>query len=405
MLRRFGWMGDADEVLQRAGISRAQLRALEGDDEIYAALETRRDAACNTPWRFEHPQAKEAEFFTAAFAPLLPSLLRDAWSAIPYGYSVMEAVYRPADDPTSPTPGYIGLAAVVGVPFEWCRIEPDGALYWSDSLAPLDPRKFFGAVKDGNLRRPMGESLLSRLYWPWFFRSHGWKFWMKFLERCSVPFLYGKTNSDRGEALAALSSAVQDAVIVAGVDDEIGAIDMGSGKVDFNQFETAVVRRFQRLILGQTLTSGTDGGSGNRALGEVHNEVRAEKKQADTRLLVALVQRMADMLAALNGIAPPVFIMEDGSGLEMARAQRDKTLTDAGMLTFTAEYLAEKYGLAPGDFTVPSAQLAGPAGEGAGAARPTPTAPSDPDPAIDAAPAPKLAYVFSPLALTTSSSR
>lgn len=382
MLTRFGWVGDADEVLQRAGISRAQLRALEGDDEIYAALETRRDAACNTPWRFEHPVAREAQFFDAAFRPLMPELLRHAWCAVPYGYSVLEAVYRPAEDPASPTPGYIGLAQVVGVPFDWCRILPGGDLQWSESQQPLDTRKFFAAVKDASLRRPMGESLLSRLYWPWFFRGHGWKFWMKFLERCSVPFLYGKTSSDRDAALAALGAAVQDAVIVAGPDDEIGAVDMGAQRVDFNQFETAVVRRYQRLILGQTLTSGTDGGSGNRALGQVHNEVRDEKKQADVRLLVQLVQGMADMLAALNGIEPPKFIMEDGSGLEMERAQRDQILVQAGMLQFTPEYLREKYGLEPGDFTVSEAApagtagTAGTAGEGAGGSRPAPQDPT-----------------------------
>jgi phage gp29-like protein len=358
MLTRFGWLGDADEVLQRAGVTRAGLRALEGDDEIYAALETRRDAACNTPWRFEHPQAREAEFFTAAFAPVLPDLLRHAWGAVPYGFSVLEAVYRPAGDPASPTPGYIGLAQVVGVPFDWCRILPTGELEWAESQQPLDPRKFFACVRESSLRRPMGEALLSRLYWPWFFRTNGWKFWMKFMERAAVPFLLGKTSGDKTDALNALSAAVQDAVMVSGIEDDVRAIDMGAGKVDFNQFETAVVRRFQRLILGQTLTSGTDGGSGNRALGEVHNEVRGEKKQADARLLVALVQRMADMLAALNGIAPPVFVMEDGSGLEMARAQRDKTLTDAGIVRFTEEYVRETYGLAPEHFTVPEASPA-----------------------------------------------
>jgi hypothetical protein len=352
LLGRFGWLGDADEVLRRAGITRAQLRALEGDDEIYAALETRRDAACNTPWRFEHANPRDAGFFDAAFRPLMPELLRHAWGAVPYGYSVLEAVYRPAGEPGSPTPGYIGLAQVIGVPFEWVQIQPDGQLYWADSLQPLDERKFLAAVKDGSLRKPTGESILSRLYWPWFFRTHGWKFWMKYLERCAVPFLYGKTDADKEAALAALGAAVQDAVIVTGTGDEIGALNMGDGKVDFGGFEVSVVRRYQRAILGQTLTSGTDGGSGNRALGQVHNEVRLEKKEADCRLLAATVQRLADRLAALNGIAPPKFIMEDGSGLEMERAQRDKILVESGMLRFTPEYLGEKYGLEEGDFVV-----------------------------------------------------
>jgi phage gp29-like protein len=359
LMTRFGWIGDSDEVLIRAGISRGKLRALMDDDEIYAAMETRRDAACNVPWRFECKSEEAATFYTDAFKPVMHDLMRNSWSAIPYGYAVTEVVYRPMDDPTSPTPGKIGLAKIINPPFEWFFIQPDGTIKWCFA-DEMDQRKFFATVREPSLRKPMGESLLSRLYWPWFFRTHGWKFWMKFLERCAIPFVVGRTNTDKQEALNALTAAVQDAVVVMGTEDNLEALNMGAAKVDFNQFEEAVVRRYQRLILGQTLTSGTDGGSGNRALGQVHNEVRLEKKEADCRLISATVQRIADMLAAMNGLEPAKFCMEDGTGLEMDRATRDKTLVDAGILKFTPEYIADKYGLDATDFTVPDAAPAKP---------------------------------------------
>jgi phage gp29-like protein len=180
--------------------------------------------------------------------------------------------------------------------------------------------------------------------------------WAKHMERVAIPFLYGKTDSDRNVAMAALSNAVQDAVLVSGTRDEITALDMGkSGNTLFPDFETAVTRRIKMAILGQTLTSGTDGGSGNRALGNVHNEVRMEKKRADTRMIISTVQRIADTLAALNGMQPATFIMEDGSGLELERATRDKLLIDAGMVRFTPDYIKDKYALLETDFTVPEA--------------------------------------------------
>jgi phage gp29-like protein len=352
LMNRFSWVGDADEVLIRAGITRAKLRALMDDDEIYAAMETRRDAALNVPWRFECKNEADAKFYSDAFRPVMQDILRNAWQAVPFGYSVCEVVYRPMDDPTSTTPGRIGLDKIIAPPFEWFLLQPDGSMKWV-FVDPIDTRKFFPTVREPSLRKPMGESLLSRLYWPWFFRTHGWKFWLKFMERCAIPFVVGKTSTDKQEALTALTAAVQDAVVVMGTDDELTALDMGAAKVDFNQFEEAVVRRYQRLILGQTLTTGTDGGSGNRALGNVHNEVRLEKKEADCRLVASTVQKIADMLAAMNGIEPGRFVMEDGTGLEMDRATRDKTLVDAGILKFTPEYIADKYGLDASDFTVP----------------------------------------------------
>ena len=357
MLSRFGWLGDSEDVLQRAGISRAQLRALEGDDEISAALETRRDAACNTPHRFEHET--DAEFFNAAFAPLLERLLESSWSAVPYGVSLTEIVFCDKRDPINTTPGRIGLAAAVDVPFELCLIKPDGWIGWRESLEEMDRRKFFPLVRNQSMRRPMGESLLARLYWPWFFRSNGWKFWVKYLERSAIPLLYGQTDSDRDAAMAALRTAAQDAVIVAGSDDKLSAINAsGSGSASFERFEEAVVRRYHRTILGQTLTSGTDGGSGNRALGDVHEGIRAEKKRSDCRMLSGHIQRIANQLAALNGMTPPRFVMEDGSGLEADRAARDKTLTDAGMVKFTPDYIKDKYGLLETDFTIPEAPTA-----------------------------------------------
>ena len=85
-----------------------------------------------------------------------------------------------------------------------------------------------------------------------------------------------------------------------------------------NSAETASIRRIQKVILGQTLTSGTDGGSGNRALGGVHNDVRIDKRNSDIQLVTPTVQAMVDALLVWNGYAPGdvVFSMSDGKGLE-----------------------------------------------------------------------------------------
>lgn len=351
-LQRFGWLGDYDETLAKIGITRDKLRALEADDEISAALETRRFAAINIPWRFEHPSARIRKFYTEAFAPVLPVLLNTAWQAIPYGYSVVELVYREEA-------GRIVPDSVLDLPFEWFQIKPDGLTYWRQANEPADPRKFFATVNAGSLRKPHGDALLAKAYWPWFFRTHGWKFWAKFLEQAAIPLLVGKTQHDKLALLDMLRSLSQGPVAAIADVESIESVDTpGNASNKFTEFEMATCRRIQRLILGQTLTSGTDGGAGNRALGEVHNKVREEKRSADTALLRQSVQRVVDVVAVLNGLDTPTFIMEDGSGLELERAKRDQLLVRAGMLRFTATYLQEKYGLEPDDFEMLAPEVA-----------------------------------------------
>lgn len=345
LLSQLSWLGDPDEVLVKAGLQRQALRALEGDDEITAALETRRDAVINTPWRLEPDKDAASVFIEAEIRPHMEALLRALWGAVPYGYSVVEVVYAPRG-------AQVGIDRIYDLPFESFVPGVDTVAYAMTGEV-ADSRKFFACVRHPSLRNTRGEALLSRAYWPWFFRVHGWQFWMKYLERCGVPFIVGKTDGDKQKALEALQQAVQDSIIVGGTTDTVEALDFGRDPKIFTEFETAVTRRIQKLILGQTLTSGTDGGAGNRALGEVHDLVRQERKRADVLLLTGTVQRIIDQLAVLNRWTPPKFIMEDDVGLGIDRAQRDATLVNAGILKLTEDYLLERYDFVEGDFEIP----------------------------------------------------
>ncbi|MDW8337098.1 MAG: DUF935 family protein, partial [Tepidimonas sp.] len=202
----------------------------------------------------------------------------------------------------------------------------------------------------------------------WFFRTHGWRMWAKFLEQAAIPLMLGKTDADKQPLLELLRTLSQGPVAVVNTTDDIAALEQpGNSPNKFAEFETAICRRIQRLILGQTLTSGTDGGSGNRALGEVHDKVRDEKRRADVRLVTGALQKAADWLADLNGLPRGRVVLEDPRGLERERAERDEILVKAGMLRFTRTYLEEKYGLEPDDFEeLPPAEAAAIADVGAG---------------------------------------
>ncbi|PPB79773.1 phage gp29-like protein [Albidovulum inexpectatum] len=353
ILSRFTWIGDADELLLRLGISRSALRQVADDDEVASALETRRHAVVGTPWRIEGQRARARDFVWSELEPHAVDIMEAIWEAVPYGYSVFEVVFADRGG------GRIGIERIVRLPFDWYVVRPDGTLLRRDTMQPEDvPEKFFLTVHNGSIRKPMGDALLAKAWWPWFFRTHGWKMWSRFLENTAVPLLVGRSATDREAVIEQLKAITSGPAVIVGPDEDVQQQGQSPSR-NFEAFEEACARRIQRLILGQTLTSGTDGGSGNRALGEVHERVREEKRRADIRMVVRTMQTVVDRLSWLNGFGRGLsFVMEDAKSLEADRASRDEVLWRQGV-RFTPRYYEEKYGLEPDDFAIDQPQDGG----------------------------------------------
>ena len=363
LIQELAELPDPDTVLEKLGRSRADLRAMEGDDEISQCIETRRDALIATPWHLEPGDGEITDWVWRQLERNIEPLLSTAWSAVPYGYSIARAVYE-EPEPGSPSGAYIGgLAGVEQLEFELFSVWSDNQWYrrltvdsTPELLAAWETEYlYFPTVRRGSKRNPYGEALLSRSYWPWFFRHNGWRFWMQALERFGTPLLLGRTHGDTGEMARALAQAVQDAVIAVGINDDVQAISSANIGDAFDKAEIRMVQRIQKLFLGQTLTSGVDGG-GSYAAAKVHNSVREDKRNADIRLVVPTVQRVINALTALRfgpEAEAPVFVMEDNTGLQKDRAERDGILVNAGALELTEDYFLRVYDFEKGDFKIP----------------------------------------------------
>lgn len=354
-------IADPDEVLRKAGLTRAALRMLEGDDEIATALETRLAGVLVAPWRLDPYDATIAPFIEAELTPLMEHALTGAWSAVPYGYSVLEAVYVQRSD------GRIGLAELEEKPFEWFTPTQDKRLIYRSPQAPqaVDTAfKFFLTRRRATYRNPYGEALLSRAYWPWFLRSAGWRAWARFLERSAGPLLLGKTVGDASAMATALAEAALSGAVAVGSTDEVEAIAPPNVGAAFDLFQSAVDRRIQKLVLGQTLTTDVSKTGGSYAAAKVHEGVRADRTAADLRMLRTTMQAVVNALCALNfpAATPPTIILGQEKGLGTERADRDKALVDAGIVQLTEKYLLDRYDFDRGDFVVPTAAPARPPG-------------------------------------------
>ncbi len=104
----------------------------------------------------------------------------------------------------------------------------------------------------------------------------------------------------------------------------------------FEQFENAILKRIQKVILRQTLTSDV-GSNGSYAAAKVHAGILDDRKLADIRLVTKTVQTLVNALHILNGFTGelPISVLEDNTGLEIDRADSDAKLVQAGVLKLT----------------------------------------------------------------------
>lgn len=82
-------------------------------------------------------------------------------------------------------------------PMQWFEPKNDGRLIYRQDGGGTDREvdqflKFFLTRRKATFEQPYGKALLATLYWLFFFKQNGFKFWAKFLERFGTPILLGK---------------------------------------------------------------------------------------------------------------------------------------------------------------------------------------------------------------------
>jgi phage gp29-like protein len=359
-------VSERDPVLALAGKSVLDLKPLMSDDEIGTAMETRRAAVLVTPWRLENEggaNQADVDFAWQQFEEHGQAVLTTAWNAIPFGYSVAEYVYQPIV--YEGREGLLGIVEVSEKPFNWFQVDRDGTLWFNQNgivIREEDRKrcdtqtKFLLTVHGRTWSKPQGDPLLARVYWPWFMRSHGWRFWAKFLERSAAPLLVGTaaSSADVDALLAKLQQANASGAFAMAAGDTLTSVGgQGTGEA-FKHFSGAVDRRIQKAILGQTLTTDV-GDSGSRALGDVHDKVRDDRKLLDNRLCQAAGQRFINALWIVNRFpgAPPRLVLEAGEGLGKDRADRDAIVVGDLKVQLTRPYFERAYDFEPDEFLLP----------------------------------------------------
>jgi phage gp29-like protein len=290
----------------------------EKDTHIGSELWKRKMAVKKVDWMLEpprNPSAKEKQNTI-----LLEELIRDeldvgairfdALDAIGHGYSCLELGWSRTKS------GYWLPRQVEHRPPGWFTVpQADRNTLHLRTQAAIDgePLQPWGWIvhqhksRSGYLPRA---GLHRSLAWPFLFKNYSVRDLAEFLEIYGLPIRLGKYPAAAGEAekRALMNSLLSIGHHAAGIIPESMQVELatvtggGSGGESFKIMIDWCEGAVSKAILGATLTSGT-AANGNRALGDVHNEVRLDIRDDDAAQLdQTLGTFLIYPIAMLNGL-------------------------------------------------------------------------------------------------------
>jgi phage gp29-like protein len=246
------------------------------------------------------------------------------------------------------TPSYLGLQTG---PLR-LRQAMGYAMVREDGL--LDERKFLVASYRPQYGNRWGSPLDRKVFWPSWFKRASVKQWLRYLEKGpgSVVSRYADSASadEKGKALAAARAVNEEGAVALPTKFQIEVLEhvrQSMGTAYEGMADGFCNNAIMRVILGQTLTSRGSEGGGSRALGEVHNQVRGEKIEADSKFLMYNVNtQLVWPLVLLNegpNVKPPRWVIDYNPARDLSAHSIYLTrLVDHGLKVPT-RYAHEEY--------------------------------------------------------------
>ncbi len=334
---------------------------VDRDSHAGAVLQTRRLAVTGKPWSVQPAgktarakaiaEAVEAAFNGCNFNQFCQEILKAAL----YGFYGAEVMWQATGGRWVPKK----LRAKHPRRFSF-DLEREPRLLTPENMIDgeaLPPRKFI-IFTFGSSDNPYGEGLGQKLWWSVWFKKHGIKFWLVFLEKFGMPTAVGKyppgTEPKQQQALLDAIDAIQNETGVK-IPNTM-AIDLleasRTGTATHQPLCEYMDRQMSKAVLGQTATTeGTPGKLGND---DVQGDVRQDILEADASLLCeCLNETLVRWIVDFNfwGVTdyPTLRIQTEDEEDSGALAERDKNLAAVGV-KFRAPYFKTAYGLAEDDF-------------------------------------------------------
>lgn len=233
----------------------------------------------------------------------------------------------------------------------------------SDSGLPL--RKFQVFTFGDEVTTPYGNGLGQELFWPWWFKKNGIKYWMTFAEKFSSPTVVGEYPEGTDQAkqqtlLSAAASVHSNSAVVYPAGMSVKLLEaMRSGSVScYQELCNFMNDEMTIAILGQTATtSGTPGGLGNTDEQQevLENYLKDDGDsvcEAQNDRQNGVIPWLVDYQFPGNGRYPKMEIKSEDEEDSLTLAERDYNLAQAlnlGGKSLSRSYYVRTYGMVDED--------------------------------------------------------
>jgi phage gp29-like protein len=328
------------------------------DPHAGSVLQTRYLAIAGCEWEInpagDSARDKEIAAFldTELHAINFTQALQELMAAALYGYFVSEIMWQQKDGRWRPS-------QIMGKHPRRFSFDLDRSLRLLTPENMIEgevvPERKFIVFTFGSSDNPYGSGLGQKLWWPVWFKKHGIKYWLVFLEKFGMPTGVGKyppgtDPTDQAKLLDAIDAIQNETGIAIPNNMVIDLLEASrSGNVTYEALCDYMDQQMSKAVLGQTLTTQVSGG-GSLAAGQVHNEVRQDLKKADADLLSevlnnTLIRWMVDYNFADVTAYPSLRLRTEAEKDLKALAERDEILINKIGLRVSQNYFYETYNI------------------------------------------------------------
>ncbi len=270
---------------------------MKRDSHIYSTWQSRTIPVASAPWRVTSTSAPQAKKLTEQLKcfPEFQRFRMVIMDAIFRGYAGVELEFNPPGSPCI-------IRDFIPIKADAITFTPDGEPRLLTQSHPYEgesmPFPQFVVVSWGERfhgrRRGMG--LGQKVWWPYFMKSAGLKFWATAVERFGMPGIKAMVLS-RGDIKARrtrwkeiLRDYTGGTGIVYEDGEEIDLLQVNQPGTSYRVFMEFLNSEISKAIVGQTLTT-EQGSRGAFSLGKVHAAVRDDIMWADTKWVDEMVTR------------------------------------------------------------------------------------------------------------------